>query len=71
MSITGMKTVDVAVNDTRDLYDLRSLFCQCSPGISMTDTLTEALCFTKLQKAIDPYVCVIPQVKKIRIRREK
>lgn len=33
MFIRGMKTEDAAVNDMRDLYDLRSLFCQWSPGI--------------------------------------
>lgn len=33
MFITAMNTGDAAVNDKRDLYDLRSLFCQCSPGI--------------------------------------
>lgn len=36
-----MKTGDAAVNDMTDLYNLRSLICQCSPGISMTDPLKE------------------------------
>lgn len=36
-----MKTGHAAENDTTDLYNLRSLICQCSPGISMTDALQE------------------------------
>lgn len=32
MFITGMKSGDAAVNATRNLYELRRLFCQCSPG---------------------------------------
>lgn len=39
--ITAMKTGDVAVNDVMDLYSLRSLFCQCLPGILMTNALKE------------------------------
>lgn len=39
--ITAMKTGNAAVNDMADLHNLRSLFSQCSPGISMTDALKE------------------------------
>lgn len=37
--ITAVKSGDAAVNDMTDSYNLRSLFCQCSPGLSMTDAL--------------------------------
>lgn len=39
--MTAMKTGDAAVNDVVDLYNLRSLFWKCSPGISMTNALKE------------------------------